>query len=236
MSEATAQKLSELEHALMELAYQGLKTEMEVARLSKEMREFKNEMRAFKNEMRAFKNEMLAFKDEMKAFKDEMLAFKNEMREFKNEMRWEIKQLNRRIGEVSNKMGTLAEDMVAPNMPRVAKELFGCEKPDFWGVRIKKRKGAENREYDVIVVCADYVLINETKTKLKTGHVDEMIEMLKEFRTFFPEYENKKLVGILASLYVDESIIQYASKKGILIMCMGDETMEVVNGKDVKFF
>ena len=194
MSEATAQKLSELEHALMELAYQGLKTEMEVARLSKEMREFKNEMR------------------------------------------WEIKQLNRRIGEVSNKMGTLAEDMVAPNMPRVAKELFGCEKPDFWGVRIKKRKGSQNREYDVIVVCGEYVLINETKTKLKTGHVDEMIEMLEEFRTFFPEYENKKLVGILASLYVDESIIRYASKKGILIMCMGDETMEVVNGEEVKFY
>ncbi len=215
MSEATAQKLSELEQALMELAYQGMKTEMELARLSREMREFKNEMKTFKNEM---------------------LAFKNEMRTFKDEVRWELKQLNRRIGEVSNKMGTLAEDMVAPNMPRVAKELFGCEKPDFWGVRIKKRKGSENREYDVIVVCGDYVLINETKTKLKTAHVDEMIEMLEEFRTFFPEYKEKKLVGILASLYVDESIVQYASKKGILIMCMGDETMEVVNGKDVKFY
>ena len=208
MSEATARKLSELEQALMELAYQGLKTETELARLSKEMRDFKDEMRDFKDEMRAFKDEV----------------------------RWELKQLNRRIGEVANKMGTLAEDMVAPNMPRVAKELFGCERPDFWGVRIKKRKGSENREYDVIVVCGEYVLINETKTKLKPGHVDRMIEMLGEFRTFFPEYENKKLVGILASLYVEESIIRYAGRRGILIMCMGEETMEVVNGEDVKFF
>jgi hypothetical protein len=30
-------------------------------------------------------------------------------------------------GELANKMGTLVEDIVAPNIPRIAKRYFGAE-------------------------------------------------------------------------------------------------------------
>ncbi|WP_022853539.1 hypothetical protein [Thermodesulfatator atlanticus] len=58
MQEVLERRVDRLEEALMMLAYQATKTEMEVERLSKEMKAFKDEMRAFKEEMRAFKNEM----------------------------------------------------------------------------------------------------------------------------------------------------------------------------------
>jgi len=48
---AVAQKVSELEKAMMELVYQSRLTEMNINRLSEEMREFKDEMREFKNTM-----------------------------------------------------------------------------------------------------------------------------------------------------------------------------------------
>jgi hypothetical protein len=193
---------------LKELAYQAMKTDMQVAGLSQEMRDFKDEMKAFKEEMRGFEERA----------------------------EQERREMNRRWGELANKMGTLAEDIVAPNLPRVARELFGCQEVDFFAVRVKKRSGTRVKEYDVIVACADYVLINETKSTLQSQHVDEMITALAEFREFFPEYQGRQLIGIAASLYVDESVVHYASTKGILVMGMGKETMEVFNREAVKTY
>ena len=216
MSEAQlADRVDSLEYYMKELSYQTLKTEMELAQLSTEMREFKNEMRVFKKEM---------------------LGFKNEMLELKEEARLDRIAMNRKWGELANKMGTLAEDIVAPNLPRVARDLFGCEKPELYAVRMRKTKGPETREYDVILACAGHVLVNETRSSLQSRDVDGMIADLKDFRDFFPEYTDRKLVGILASLYVDESIIRFAASKGILVMAMGEETMQLFNADALKTY
>jgi hypothetical protein len=97
---------------MKELAYQAMKTDMQVVRLSQEMRDFKDEMKAFKEEMRGFEERA----------------------------EQERREMNRRWGELANKMGTLAEDSVAPNLPRVARELFGCQEVDFFAVRVKNKE------------------------------------------------------------------------------------------------
>jgi hypothetical protein len=139
--------------------------------------------------------ETQALREEMKAFKNEMAEFKDEMADFKEEARAQNRQMNRRWAEITHKMGTFAEDMVAPNLPRVAKELFGCETVDVFTVRMHKRWNGETREYDALVACGDYVLVNETKSTLKSLHVDEMLRILRKFREIFPEYREKKLIG-----------------------------------------
>jgi hypothetical protein len=59
MGNAVVEKrVDRLEEALMELAHQSLKTEIELDRLSREMRQFKDEMRDFKDETRASRDEM----------------------------------------------------------------------------------------------------------------------------------------------------------------------------------
>jgi hypothetical protein len=179
-------------------------------------------------ETQALREEMRAFKDEMADFKNEMGDFKKEMTDFKEEARAQNREMNRRWAEIAHKMGTLAEDIVAPNLPGVARELFGCEAVDLFAVRVRKRWDGETREYDVMVACGDHVLVNETKSTLKSAHVNQMVGVLEEFRGVFPEYRDKKLIGILASLYVDEGVVHRASAKGILVMGMGEDTMDAL--------
>ena len=231
-----AQKVDSLEDYMKDLSYQALKTERELARLSLEMREFKDEMREFKNEMvefkdemREFKNEMVEFKDEMREFKNEMVEFKDEMLEFKEEAQRDRREMNRRWGELANKMGTLVEDLVAPSLPRVAEELFGCKEPELFGVRIRRRKGPDSIELDALLVCRDIVLINETKSSLRPRDVDDLIARMEEFSQFFPEYGDRRQMGVLASLYVDQNIVSYATRQNILVMGMGEETMQILN-------
>jgi hypothetical protein len=67
MAEAQiAERLMALEDFMKELAYQAMKTDMQVAGLSQEMRDFKDEMKAFKEEMRGFEERAEQERREMK--------------------------------------------------------------------------------------------------------------------------------------------------------------------------
>lgn len=152
-----------------------------------------------------------------------------EMREFKDENRRERQRMNKQWGDLANRLGTLVEDIVAPNLPRVAAELFSCPVADLFGVRVVRRFGGETREYDALLICPEVVLVNETTSRLTDAHVEGVLERLAEIPRVFPEYADRRAVGILASLYPDASVVRRATRRGVLVMGMGDETMQVLN-------
>ncbi len=230
-------RVDRLEDLMAELTANVNRLSREMREFKDEMREFKDEMREFKDEMQAFKVEMSEFKDEMSEFKDEMRAFKDEMRAFKDETREENRRMNRRWGELANKMGTLAEDLVAPSIPRIMSEIVGCPAGEkaFLTVRSSRRlSSGESREFDVIAGCGDLLLINETKTRLGPRDVSDFIEALERAREFLPEYADRKIAGALASFYVDPSVVTYGERQGLIMLGMDDDVMAVLNTSDLR--
>ncbi|MCF8092100.1 MAG: hypothetical protein K9K40_06530 [Desulfotignum sp.] len=210
---ATAEKLTYLEETLAQVAYAQLKTEMSLQTLSREMREFKDEMREFKNEMGEFKDEMGEYKDWSK---DQIIL------------------MNRQWGDLANKMGTFVEDIVAPNLPRIARTCFGCEDLDYFAVRVKKKscKGdGPRREFDVIAVCEGIFILNETKSSPETRDVDKLAAFVESGARFdyFPEYEGYRIVPVFASLYMDDSLVAYLTRKKIYALTLKEDTMDIVN-------
>jgi hypothetical protein len=185
--------------------------------------------------------EMREFKEEMRAFKDEMAEFKDEMRSFKEESRRESREMNRRWGELSNKMGTLAEDLVAPSIPHILAETIGCAESEieFLIVRSSRRRAdGAHREFDVLTGCRDILLINETKSRLNPTDVDNFVKLLGEARSFLSEYAGRRIVGVLASSYVDPSLIRFGERQGLLMLGAADGIMELLNnpGFSLRFF
>ncbi len=199
-------------------------------RTEAEMREFKTEMREFKDEMREFKDEMREFKDEMREFKDEMREFKDEMGEFKDATHQANRDMNRRWGELANKMGTLVEDLVAPSLGRIVKDLTGQDVVDL-SVRRKRQHNGQSQEFDAIAITADRQIgLNSTKSSLRSADIDHFIDQeLPAFRRFFPEYADYPIVGILASLAVEDSVLNYAERRGLVVLGVGDALMEIKN-------
>jgi len=198
-----------------------------IERVDRQIERTQHQVDQTSRELRAFKDEMRAFKDEMCAFKDEMREFKEEMREFKREM-------NKKWGELANKMGTMAEDLVAPSVPRILRQIVSCpdDRVEMIAVRVRKLHPADHsreREFDVVAVCGEYVLINETRSRLDTRMVEDFAERMPEAREFFPEYADRKFIGAIASLYVDESVVRYGEKHGLIVLGFGEDVMEVLN-------
>ena len=49
--------------------------------------------------------------------------------------------MNKRWGELANKMGTVVEDIVAPSIQRLAREVFDCGEPQYFGTRVSLWRG-----------------------------------------------------------------------------------------------
>ena len=167
-------------------------------------------------------------------FKDEMRVFKEEMRTFKDETRREHRNLNKQLGEIANKQGRMTEDLVAPSICRILQEVVDCPPNLGCGLLVRARRINPNnrsmtKEFDVIAECGDYVLVNETKSNLSPADIDKLMYTIKEVREYFPEYTDRKIIGSLATLYADKSLVKFASRKGIMILAVGNELMDVMN-------
>ncbi|MBI3814812.1 MAG: hypothetical protein HY279_10175 [Nitrospinae bacterium] len=199
----------------------------------KEMRAFQREMATFREnsdkEMRAFQREMATFRENSDK---EMRAFQGEMATFKENSDKENKRMNKRWGEISNKLGTLVEDIVAPSIPRIVKERFNIKVVDLSVRRKRELNGLSAKEWDAIAVSSEMVFLNYTRSTLRSQDIDEFLRDIKIFRDYFPEYKEKGVIGVLASLYINEGVIRYAEKNGLLVLGIGDELMEILNSKD----
>ena len=174
-------------------------------------------------------NSQLRTEAELRLFREDTQAFKDEMRAYKEESRQQNRELNQRWGELANKMGTLVEDLVTPSLPRIIKELLDRNVIDLMGRWKRKLPDGRVREYDAVAVTADLICLNSTKSTLRSADVDRLVEEIDHFREFFPEYRDRPVVGILASLAVEESVLNYAEKQGFVVLAVGDQVMEVKN-------
>jgi len=173
--------------------------------------------------------ELRAFKEETRIYREDTQAFKDEMRTFKDEMQQDRREMNPKWGDLANKLGTMVEDLVYPSLPRVIQETVGQE-PDRVAIRVKQRgPDGRRKEFDAYAVTEDLVFLNSTKATLHSADVDAFIGEIATFRDYFPEYRDLPLVGILATLAVEESVLSYAEKQGFLVLAVGDEVMEVKN-------
>jgi hypothetical protein len=125
----------------------------------------------------------------------------------------------------------------------VLRETVGCAKDavEYVAVRVKRRhpESKVRQEFDVIAVCGEYMLVNETKSSLNSDAIKTFAESrLPNIRKFFPEYTNKQIIGAIASLYVDESLVRYGERLGLIVLGFGEDLMDVLNapGFVPKFF
>ncbi len=166
-----------------------------------------------------------ALKSEMRDFKDEMRDFKDEMKDFKDEM-------NKRWGDLANKLGTFAEDIAAPNLPRVATNLFKELEHQLFMVNLYKHHPDNNAlvyEFDAVLETKHKVFLLETKYTVRGKYVEKLPKLIQNFKECFPNYADKELVTIFSSMKIHDNTLKRLTKMGVYAMAMGDKMMELLN-------
>jgi len=172
-----------------------------------------------------------------KAAEERMTRFESEMRAEREESRAFRREMNKKWGDLANKMGTIIEDILAPNLRRLAREHFHFDPiEDFMIRRSRRCPGQPERlsEFDTIVVGPEAVILGEAKSKSSIEWVDGFAEKRDSFFDFFPEYRGKRLILVFGSWAISDSLVDRMTGHGIYAMRMGEETMELVNASQIE--
>jgi len=158
-------------------------------------------------------------------------ASSRELQDYREEGRLERIQLNKIWGDLANKMGTVAEDVVAPNIRRMAVEEFGMAEVEDLMVRarrVSRRGPRRSAEYDVVCAGPGKVIVADVKSTPTLEKINDVPGRLAEFFDFYPEYEGRELVGVFASWSIEPRLLPAVSAAGLYGIAMGDETMQIV--------
>lgn len=178
-----------------------------------------------------------AAEERMARFEQEMKEFKDEMSDFKDEMRQDRKAMNKQWGDLANKLGTIVEDILVPNVRRLATEYFGF--PEVREILVRWNRKKPNApsgwmEFDVVVAGPGAVIVGEAKSSMNFQLADQFAEKLKGFGEFAPHLASLRVIPVLGCWSIPPAVIDRLSELGIYAMCMGEETMEIVNGEAVE--
>ena len=219
------EKVDRLEEALIELAKAQRRTE-------DKLQDFKDWSQRNMEEIR---KEIEEFREWAK---QNLERIQRSSDEFKEWTKQNIRELNKKWGELSNRLGTIAEDIGAPALPDIVKKYFGCITIHDISVRRTKRKPndpSKVREFDVIILCDDKVILNQTKATPRSEYAREFAQFVKsgEFFEYFPEYKGKELIPIFSSLNLPVNIVKYLTKRKIYAMAMRGEYMDILNFNEI---
>jgi Sec-independent protein translocase protein TatA len=200
--------------------------EQDIANLKTDTAELRNLLRILGEEIREFRANV----DAAQANWEQRWA------KLEQEREKERREMNKKWGELANKMGTLVEDIVAPNIRRVAQELFGINDIVEFSVRrtiYHPTDKSRLKDFDALLIGADAVVLNETKSTVRQSYIEEFIAFIPTVFEYLPEHKGKKVIPVFSSLYIPEQFVRYLTANKIYAMAMGDDTMEILNYNEI---
>ncbi|UXE61442.1 MAG: DUF3782 domain-containing protein [Woronichinia naegeliana WA131] len=152
------------------------------------------------------------------------------LREQSQETDRRIREVNKQIGDLGGKWGRFVENMVAP----ACETLFLKRGIPVHQVsqRMKKRLNGQTLEIDVLVTNENHVLVVEVKSSLGVNDVKDLMDDLRRFREFFPEYAQKQLYGAVAGIEIEEGADKYAYRQGLFVLAQAGEAVSILNNPD----
>lgn len=200
-------------------------------------RQAKERDKAAEERNRAAEERNRVAEERHRAAEERIARFEQEMREFKDEMRASKRELDKKWGDLANKMGTIIEDILAPNLRRLAREHFRLDPILAFMIRCERRRPDRpelESEFDTVVVGVDAVILGEAKSSPSLASADEFAGKVATFFDFFPEYRGRRLIPVFGSWGMSDRVVERLTTHRIYAMCMGAETMELVNASQLE--
>ncbi|MFH0925195.1 MAG: DUF3782 domain-containing protein [bacterium] len=157
--------------------------------------------------------------------------FKETDQQFKKTEK-ELEKTLKAVGDLSGKWGRFVEGLILPATERLFRER-GIEVSRVYP-RAKSRKFGETMEIDILAVDGEYAVLIEAKSTLRIEHVDEHLERIDKFSTFFPEYADRKLIGAIGGVVIDQEADKYACKKGLFVIVESGDNVKILNDQEFR--
>ena len=138
-----------------------------------------------------------------------------------------FKETDKRIGDITGKWSRFVEGLVAPAAERLFQER-GIHVERVYQ-RVKAHKNGAGLEVDILAVNEEYAVLIEAKSTLGVDDVRDHRDRLKTFKMFFPEYADRKVVGAVAGIVIEEEADTCAYRQGFFVIAQSGEIVTILN-------
>ena len=192
-------------------------------------RKFQETDHMFQETDHKFKETDHMFQETDHKFQETDHKFKETDRKFQETDR-KIKEVAANIGRLGNRLGEFIEDAVRPAVVR----LFRQRGIDVHEVHqnISSQRGDEGVEVDLLVVNEIEIVAVECKSCLSVDDVNEHLERLAKIKRLLPSYADKRVLGAVAAMVIDDHVAQYAYRKGLYVIGQSGDHLEIRNAED----
>ena len=143
-----------------------------------------------------------------------------------------IAEISKTVAALTGKWGRFVEGLIAPGTISMFKER-GIEVEKVYQ-KVKAHKDGKEIEIDILAIDKEYAVLIEAKSTLGIEDIKEHIERLKIFKKFFPEYSDRKVIGAVAGIVIEEGANKFAYRQGLFVIGQTGETVKILNDKTFK--
>ena len=151
--------------------------------------------------------------DLTKEIKKNLKELSASQKETDRQMKETDKKLRAYIGDSGNRWGKLGENLVKGHLAQRLNEK---------GIQVERViTNLKNRfsEFDLVVINGKEVVVVEVKATLDPSDVEEFTEDIAKFKTWWPEFKNKKIYGAMAFLIkANKQANHLAQKRGFFVI------------------
>ena len=156
------------------------------------------------------------------------------IRAIQKETAREMKETDRRLKKAedlfTSQWGKLMESLVEGDLAPLLQER-GIAVEGTTERTVKKRNG-EHIEIDILAMNGADVVVVEVKTTLRPNDVGHFLEKLSRFADWFPEYRDRRVLGAVAYLRTDTSVVVHAERQGLFVIRATGSSASIVNAPD----
>lgn len=141
------------------------------------------------------------------------------------------------MARIADRIGRFTEDIVGPNIPRLAREVFGINPFQFFAERVEKlhyQDPSRMREFDFVLAGSGQLVITESKSTARFKYIEEFATALAEVFDYFPEYRGYRVIPIFASMAIGQDFVRRLTRLKIYALALGQRTMELLNLEEVR--
>jgi len=155
-------------------------------------------------------------------------------RETDRQLRTQMKELSKQIGGLGNKFGSFTEGMAFPSMEKLLRKKLGMTAVM---QRAKSNVNGEELEIDILAYAntdLNIAYIVEVKSHLKERDLDQVLKIMQQFPSAFPEHQNKTIYGIVATVDGSTEMKKKVIEAGLYLAIIHDEHFKLKVPKNFK--
>lgn len=137
--------------------------------------------------------------------------------------------MDEQVAGLTGKWGCFVEGLLAPAVVKLFRERAIAV--DWVAQRVQAQKNGRHLEIDILAQNAEYAVLIEVKSTLGVDDVNEHLARLAEFKSFYPEHQDRKIVGAVAGINIQEGVDRYAYQQGLFVIAQSGEMVRILNDK-----